>query len=270
MNAVLTLARASITEHVRRKLVLFFFVMSLLAGAGLVYVSLNSDLTSTLVGTAVGLATVLSVTLLQGMATLAAVAVSMNNIGRPFSDGEAMLVLSRPVARWQFALGRLLASMALVVGLCFLLATLLQGVNLIEDRDLGLELWGHWGTQAFNLILLVSITTLMSALMNNPVLAAFVAFFIYSASNAVSSLYLFVTTGRIGGAVGSVVTALWYLTPKRLISPLALEQMERGGNLVGASTVLLIESTELRIAWASAYLLAMIALTFMVVQRKEL
>jgi ABC-type transport system involved in multi-copper enzyme maturation permease subunit len=270
VNAVLTLARAAITEHVRRKLVLFFFVMSLLAGAGLVYVSLNSDLTATLVGTAVGLATVLSVTLLQGMATLAAVAVSMNNIGRPFSDGEAMLVLSRPVARWQFALGRLLGSMALVVGLCFLLATLLQGVNLIEDKDLGLELWGHWGTQAFNLILLASITTLMSALMNNPVLAAFVAFFIYTASNAISTLYLFVTTGRVGGAAGAIVTALWYLTPKRLISPLALEQMERGGNLVGASTMMLIESTELRIAWALAYLLAMIALTFVVVQRKEL
>ena len=74
----------------------------------------------------------------------------MNNIGRPFSDGEAMLVLARPVARWQYALGRLLASMALVVGLCLLLATLLQGVNLIEDRDLGMATvgpLGHSGVQ---------------------------------------------------------------------------------------------------------------------------
>ncbi|HYN98774.1 MAG TPA: hypothetical protein VEU28_03795 [Actinomycetota bacterium] len=270
MNTVLTLARFAITEHVRRKLVLFFGGMSLLAGIGLIYVSLNDDLTATLVGAAVGLATVLSVTLLQGMATLAAVAVSMNNIGRPFSDGEAMLVLARPVARWQYALGRLLASMALVVGLCFLLAALLQGVNLIENRDLGMELWGHWATQAFNLILLVSITTLMSALLNNPVLAAFVGFFIYSASNAISTLYLFVTTGRVGGVGGAIVTALWFLTPKRLISPLALEQMERGGNLVGASSMMLIESTEARIAWAVAYLAVMIGLTFLAVRRKEL
>jgi ABC-type transport system involved in multi-copper enzyme maturation permease subunit len=270
MNAVLTIARSAVTEHIRRKLVLFFGGIALLAGIGLIYVSLNEDLTATLVGAAVGLATVLSVTLLQGMATLAAVAVSMNNIGRPFSDGEAMLILSRPVARWQYALGRLMASMALVVGLCFLLAALLQGVNLIEDRDLGLELWGHWGTQAFNLILLVAITTLMSALINNPVLAAFVAFFIYTASNAVSTLYLFVTTGRVGGVGGAIITTLWYLTPKRLISPLALEQMQQGGNLAGTSSMLLIESSGARIAWAVAYLAVMIGLTFVVVRRKEL
>ncbi len=270
MNAVITLARAAITEHVRRKLVLFFVGMALLAGLGLVYVSLNQDLSANLVGAAVGLATVLSVTLLQGMATLAAVAVSMNNIGRPFSDGEAMLVLARPVARWQYALGRLLASIVLVVGLCFLLATLLQGVNLIENRDLGWELWGHWATQAFNLILLASITTLMSALINNPVLAALVSFFIYTSSNAISTLYLYVTTGRVGGVFGAVVTALWYLTPKRLVSPLALEQVQRSGDLAGASTVLLIESNGLRIAWALAYLAVTIGLTFALVQRKEL
>ncbi|MEX0790091.1 MAG: hypothetical protein WD178_04875 [Actinomycetota bacterium] len=269
MNAVLTLARSAITEHIRRKLVLFFGGMALLAGLGLIYVSLNEDLTATLVGAAVGLATVLSVTLLQGMATLAAVAVSMNNIGRPFSDGEAMLVLSRPVARWQYALGRLMASCALVVGLCFLLAALLQGVNLIENRDLGMELWGHWGTQAFNLVLLVAITTLMSALFNNPILAAFVSYFIYASSNAISTLYLFVTTGRVGGVGGAIITALWYLTPKRLISPLALTQIEQGGDMVGASSMLLIESTGARITWAVAYLAVMIGLTFVMVQRKE-
>ena len=72
----------------------------------------------------------------------------------------------------------------------------------------------------------------MSALINNPVLAAFVAFFIYSASNA--SLHpLPFRHHRAGWAAsaGPIITALWYLTPKRLISPLALEQLERGGNI---------------------------------------
>ncbi len=270
MKTVITLARAAVTEHVRRKLVLFFVGMALLAGLGLVYVSLNQDLSANLIGATVGLATVLSLTLLQGMATLAAVAVSMNNIGRPFSDGEAMLMLARPVARWQYALGRLLASMALVVGLCFLLAALLQGVNLIENRDLGWQLWGHWATQAFNLMLLVSITTLMSALVKNPVLAAFVGFFVYTSSNTISTLYLYVTTGRVGGAFGAVVTALWYLTPKRLISPLALDQIQQSGDLVGASSMMLIQSNGLRIAWAVSYLVATVLLTFALVQRKEL
>ncbi|HEX2180081.1 MAG TPA: ABC transporter permease subunit [Actinomycetota bacterium] len=270
MNPVVTIARASVTEHVRRKLVIFFLALALLAGAGLIYVSLNDDLSSTVQGAAVGLATVLSVTLLQGMATLAAVAVSMNNIGRPFADGEAMLVLARPVARWQYALGRLLASVALVAALCLVIATLLQGVNLIEDRNLGAELWGHWAAQAFNLTLLVAITTLMSALFNNPVLAAFVAFFVYASSSFVSTLYLFVHTGRIGGAARVIITLLWYLTPKTMLSPLALDRLERGGDLSGASSMLLISSTGARIAWAIAYLVVTLGLTFFAVQRKEL
>ena len=270
MNAVLTIARAAITEHVRRKLVLFFLVLVGLAAVGLLYVSLNEDLTRTLVGTAVGLATFFSVNLLQGLSTLAAVALAMNNIGRPFADGEAMLVLARPVARWQYALGRWLGSVALVVALCLLLSLLLQGINLIESRDLGVELWGHWGTQAFNLILLVSISTLMSALIGNPVVAGFVAFLVYASSGLVSTLYLLVDTGRIGGGGAAVITALWYLTPKRLISPLELERLAQGGDLVGASSSMLIESTEARVLWAVAYLLVVLGLTFALVQRKEI
>jgi len=270
LNTVLTIARASITEHVRRRLVLFFGVLVALAAVGLIYVSLSDDLTSTLLGTAVGIATFFSLTLLQGLATLAAVAVSMNNIGRPFADGEAMLILARPVARWQYALGRLLGSAALVVALCLLLVVLLQGINLIEGRNLGMDLWGHWATQAFNLVLLVAITTLMSALFGNPILAAFVAFFVYASSNFVSTLYLLVDTGRVGGVPGAVVTALWYLTPKTLVSPLAMERIAEGGNLVGASTMLLIPSTGARVAWSLAYLAATVALTFVLVQRKEL
>ncbi|HEX2052837.1 MAG TPA: hypothetical protein VHJ78_03790 [Actinomycetota bacterium] len=270
MIAVLTIARAAITEHIRRKLVLFFLVLVGIAGLGLVYVSFNNDLTATLVGTAVGLATFFSVTLLQGLSTLAAVAVSMNNIGRPFSDGEAMLILARPVARWQYALGRLLGSVALVVALCLLLSLLLQGINVIEDRNLGLELWGHWATQAFNLILLIGITTLMSALINNPVVAAFVAFLVYASSRLVSTLYLLVDTGRVGGAGAAVISLLWYLTPKTLVSPLALDRISQGGDIAGASSMMLIESTEARIAWAVGYLLVTLALTFALVQRKEL
>ncbi len=270
MNAVLTIAHASVTEHVRRKLVAFFGILVAMAAVGLVYVSLNNDLSSTLVGAAVGIATYFSLTLLQGLSTLAAVAVSMNNIGRPFADGEATLILARPVARWQYALGRLLGSIALVVALCLLLLVLLQGINVLEDRNLGVELWGHWATQAFNLILLVSLTTLMSALFNNPVLAAFASFFVYASSGFVSALYLLVDTGRVRGVGGAVISVLWYLTPKTLISPLALERMTRDGNPMSAGSMMLISSTGARIAWGVAYLAATIALTFVLIRRKEL
>lgn len=270
MTTVLTIARASITEHVRRKLVLFFAVLVVLATLGLVYISLNDNLNATLGGAAIGAATLLSVSLLQGLSTLAAIAVSMNNIGRPFADGEAMLVLARPVARWQYALGRWLGSVALVFGLCFLIALLLQGINIIEDRDLGLRLWGHWATQAFNLTLLVSLTTLMSAVFANPVLAGFAGFFVYASSGFISTLYLFVTTGRMGGAGAAVITALWYLTPKTLISPLAMDRMAEAGDLAGSTSMMLISTTAGRAAWAAVYLLVTLGLTIALTQRKEL
>ena len=270
MNAVVTIAQASVTEHVRRKLVLFFGILVFLAAAGLLYVSFNEDLSATLVGTAVGVATVFSLTLLQGLATLAAVAVSMNNIGRPFADGEAVLVLARPVARWEYALGRLLGSVALVIALCLVLAALLQGINAVEDRGLGTELWGHWATQAFNLTLLASITTLMSALFANPALAGFASFVLYASSGLVSTLYLLVSSGRVGGLAGAVITALWFLAPKPLISPLAVDRGDEAGNLAGAAGLMLISSSWARLAWGVAYLAAAIALTVAVVQRKEL
>lgn len=270
MSQIVTIARAAVTEHVRRKLVLFFGVLALLATGMLLYVNLNRDLAETFAGLTVGLAAILSLGMLSGMATLAAVAVSMNNIGRPFSDGEASMILARPVARWQYALGRMLGSTALVACLCLVIALLLQGINLMEQRGLGAELWGHWATQAFNLTLLVAITTLLSALFSNPILAGLGAFFIYTSSTVVATLYLLVDTGRVGGIPGAAITLAWYLTPKRLISPLNLRQIDESGDLMGAGTMMLIPSTWLRVLWAVVYLAVTIGATLVVVQRKDL
>ena len=85
---------------------------------GLVYLSFNEQLAGNLTSAAVGLAIAASLVFLPFIATLAAIAVSMNNIGRPFSDGEAMLILSRPLTRRQYALGRLAGSFAVILGLC--------------------------------------------------------------------------------------------------------------------------------------------------------
>lgn len=270
MTAVLTIARASVTEHFRRKLILFFLVIVALITVGLIYLTVNDSLAASLMTAAVGLGTAASLGLLPFIATLAAVAVSMNNIGRPFSDGEAMLILSRPVTRWQYALGRLSASFAVIFGLCAVSALLMQGVRLFEEAGLDSGLWGHWATTAFNLSILASITTLVSSLVNAPVLAAFISYFVYSLSGLVATLYLLVSSSRVGGMAAAVITAAWYLTPKTLVSPLIMREVERVGAAEALPNIMLIPSNSGRVLWAAAYLAVMILLTFLVVERKDL
>lgn len=243
MNAVLTIAQASVTEHVRRKLVIFFLILALLAGAGIVTMGLQRSAGVSLADLLVALI----IRLLPVLTTLAAVAVSMNNIGRPFADGEAMLVLSRPVARWQYVLGRLLASAALVVGLCLVIVLLLQGVNTIVETELGAELWTYWAAQLFNLILLVAITTLMSALFANPVIAAITAFVAYAFSSIIGPLHHLASAGASGGATRTVIAVLYYVSPRTLADD--------------GSTFLV---------WPLVYLAAAILVTMGIVQRKEL
>lgn len=259
MTALLTIARAAVTEHLRRKVILFFAVIALLVAVGLTYLAVAGKSRSALGSALAGLGAATSVSLLPFTTTLAAVTVSMNNIGRPFFDGEAMPVLARPVARWQFAAGKLLASIAVVVGLCIFSALLLQGVGLLGPGGADPALWGYWAVTAFNLTILVALTTLASSIMRSPVLAAFIAYFIYSLSGVASALYLLVTDSQVSGAGAAIVRGFYYLTPRRLLPPSALGQPTAGqpGNGV-------------RAAWAVAYLAVVLALTLAAVRKKEL
>lgn len=268
MNQVLTIAGAAILEHRRRKLVAFFLVVALAVAAGLIYISLNEDLGANLMNAAVGLATVASVGLLPALTVLAAIAVSMNNVGRPFGDGEAALILARPVARWQFVLGRFLGSVGVVAGLCVVMASIATLVGLIGGSDFNPDVWGHWGVTAVNLSVLAAIVTLMSALFGNPLLAAFTGYIVYASSTAVSALYLLVDTGRVTGVPGALITLAWFITPKRLLSPLS----EATANEQGITTLVdsaLLPGNGVRLVWALTYAVVALALSFVIAERKE-
>jgi hypothetical protein len=157
-----------------------------------------------------------------------------------------------------------------ILGLCAVSALLMQGVRLFEVGGLDSGLWGHWATTAFNLGILVAITTLVSGLVNAPVLAAFISYFVYSLSGAVAALYLLVTNSRVGGMAGALITAAWYLTPKTLVSPLRMREVESAGAAAALPGSILIPSTAGRVLWAVAYMAIMILLTFLVVERKDL
>lgn len=268
MNTILTIAGASILEHRRRKLIGFFLLMTLLIVAGLLYLTLDTELGANLVNAAVGMATLASVGLLPALTVLAAIAVSMNNVGRPFADGEAALILARPVARWQFVLGRLLGSIGVVVGLCALMALIATGVGFIDRSGVDPDVLGHWAYTAFNLSLLAAIVTFMSTLLGNPLIAAFSGYLLYAAATPVSALYLLVSNGNITGGPSALITAAWFITPKKLLSPLGrsgAEGPEVGSLIDGA----LLAGNGTRFVWGLAYLAAVVALSFLVAQRKE-
>lgn len=263
MSAVLTVARASVTEHLRRKLVLFFALITIVVAAGVAYLTLSGN-SQTELGVLAGFATAATLSLLPLTTTMAAVAVSMNNIGRPFADGEAMLVLVRPVARWQYAAGRLLASLSVVIGLCLFSAILIQAVTLVDQGNLSAGLWGHWATTAFNLIILVGLTNLVSGLVNAPVLAGFIAYFFYALAGFLPTMYGLVTASGSSGIVTNVVKAGYFLTPRTLTSPLISREA------AGLPERMPLLNTSGRIWWSVAYMALVIAVTIVVVERKDL
>lgn len=262
MNAVLTIASASLLEHSRRKLIAFFVLVSIAVTGVLLYLT-RTEAGEIFFGPD-NRGTLLSLGFMQFFALLATLAVSMGNIGRPFASGEALTVLARALARWQYALGRLLGSLAVVAGMCALMALELQIVQVAAGRsDPGL-LWAHWAITAFNLAVVAAVTTLLSALISTPILVAIIGYFANSAIGGVRFARALVRQAHLTGLVPKMIDLLWYITPKFLNSPLERRQLtadiERvlgGGNSPGLAV------------WAVAYLAGLVALTLVLASRKD-
>ncbi|MGH2773033.1 MAG: ABC transporter permease [Actinomycetota bacterium] len=266
MNQVLTIAAASVREHSRRKLIMFFVGASLILAAGLAYFTLRQG-----EGSPLALPVNLTANRFMGfLALIAALAVSMGNIGRPFADGEAAMLLARPVARWQYAAGRLLASVLVVGGLCALMVVELQAVRLLDGSGISSGLWGYWAVQWFNLTLIVSIATLLSVVIGNPVIVAVCTYFIDQLMSGISFLYRSAELGRIAGEASGVIKFLWYVTPKQLSSALFLRELGAGSAEARQVMEALVGNTATMALWATAYLAGIIALTMALVARKEL
>lgn len=254
MRAAVVIAKASLAEHKRRRLVLFFFVMSVLLTAPIVYL-VRSGQFEQLSGTPRGLVAFASVSALQILALIATLAVSMGNVGRPFASGEALTILARPVARWQYALGRFLGSATAVVVFCLVLGVETAAVQLLAGGSgMGL-LWAHWATFAFNMVVLAAIGTLVSAIASNPMLVAVTTFFAYQSIRAIANVHALVAAGNVEGSAARWFEAAWLVTPKFLPPPGTSGPLETSFGLL---------------AWATAWLAFLAAAAMWVTSRKEL
>lgn len=267
MNRVIHIAAVSVREHSRRKLIIVFVVITLVITLGQIAFFVNFGRGGAVAAT---LSSFLSAGLFARLAFVAALAVSMGNIGRPFADGETALVLARPVARWQYVLGRLASSICLVAALCLLMAIETQAVRVASGHRMSAAMWGYWGIQAYNLTILSALTTLVSVFAASPVLAGVLAFVVDRFAGGVDLLYRMGEVGGLQGGFAGVLRVAWLLTPKTLHTPLAGLAGELGGAAAspvgGAGSV---ENSAGLVAWSLGYLASMISLTIIAARRKE-
>ena len=267
---VLAIAASSIREHSRRKFILFFAVFSLLLMAAMLYATKDSS-AEAVFGPRGEIATFAALGVLEFLAVIAALAVSMGTIGQPFANGEAALTLARPVARWQFALGRYLGSAAVIAGLCLLLAVESQIVEFAGASDFSPMLWGHWGVTAFNLMIVAAMTSVASVFFSAPVLAAVVGFFALQASQIGRVFYTLVRNGFVHGTLAKLFRLAWYVTPKQLPSPLETNQAAATNQMPTGQVIdFVISITPGLVIWAAVWLVGLLALTLYLTQRKEI
>lgn len=267
MNAILTIAGASIREHSRRKLLLVFAIISLALMMAVVFFLLRTNETGGIFGTRRAIVTIASTSFLQLFALIATLAFSMGNIGQPFANGEAALVLARPVTRAQFALGRYLGSAATIMGFCALLGAETQAARIISGQGVSIDLWGHWATLTFNLLVTAAVTTLLSIAFSTPVIAAVLGYLAFEVITGSALAHGLVRSHRVTGLLAKLLEGVWYVAPKFLTSPLVISTTR---NFAGSSpSGLFVPNAPWLVAWASLYLVALLYLIALLVGRKE-
>lgn len=261
VRQILIVSGFTLLQHSRRKLIAFFLIGSAVITLGGIALEATDAQIQVLFGP-FPLHQIIQ-GFLSFFATLAVLAVSMGNFNQSFKEGEATIVLSRPVARWQYTLGRVLASVAIAAGLCIVFAAQVQVVQIVaKASDPGL-LWAQWGIAIFNFSVLVALTSLLSAVIPIPILVAIVAFFAQYLFAGLMGAHRAIEAGALSGWFSKAVEALYYITPKFLDAPVDPATVPADmRSLLGDNSLGLV-------IWAVAYLAAMVVATIFLVNRKE-
>lgn len=264
MRIPLIIAAASITEHRRRKLILVFSIISLLATGLLIYLTRQAS-AEAVFGPEASIGQFITLGFLQFFALIAALAVSMGNVGQPFASGEAQSVLVRPVTRWQFVLGRYLGSVTVIAGLCLLMALESQLVQFIAVQELSADLWWTWAVATFNLSVVAAMTTFASVFFSVPAVAAILGFVGNQIVGASRFVHAIEQTGEVSGTLATIFKVIWYATPKYLTSPFDQIQGQREGVID-----MIVDNTPGLAIWAAAWLVGLVVLSALLSRRKRL
>ena len=237
MNGAFAVARYTVLELSRRRILLVFFVIGILGIAAIgialkiisnvspANVSFSGPNGSTQVDpTKLARLTELTfVTQLIGVvgffALLIAFAIGMTAIYHDLESGAAVGIFSKPVSRLAFTAGKVLAAVAALVVIVGLLSLETRLVMTLFGGGLEGALWVETVAAVANAALLMLIVLALSTWMNN-IIAAVVAF-VY---NFVASIVVALHSQLVGGGLGdnavvkAVLNTAYWLVPHQLRS----------------------------------------------------
>ncbi len=243
MNGTLAVARYTLLELSRRRILLVFFVIGALgiAAIGIVLKIISSVSPISFSGPpgspALDPSQLSRITELQFVtqlmsvisffALLIAFAIGMTAIYHDLESGAAVSIFSKPVSRLAFTTGKVLAavlSMIVIVGLLSLETRL---VMTLFGGGLEGALWVETVAAVANAALLMLIVLALSTWMNN-IIAAVVAFVYNFAASVVVTLHAALSGGGFGSneIVKLVFNVAYWLVPHQLMSD-ARKQLAR-------------------------------------------
>lgn len=153
-------------------------------------------------------------------AVLIAFAIGMTAIYHDLESGAAVGIFSKPVSRLAFTAGKVLAAMAAMIVIVGLLSLETRLIMALFGGGLEEALWVETVAAVANALLVMLIVLLLSTLMNN-IIAAVVAF-VYNVviANVAVTLHQNLVVGNLGdnGFVKTGLDILYWIVPHHLMS----------------------------------------------------
>jgi ABC-type transport system involved in multi-copper enzyme maturation permease subunit len=218
--AILAIARNTFREAARNKVLyslLFFAILLILSALALGELSLHEEVRMT---RDVGLFGI------DLFSVLIAIFVGVNLLYKELDLKTVYTILPKPIARWEFVLGKFLGMMItltiqiVVMGLVLVLTTWLQGGKV--DANLAKALW----LLLMNVTIVTAIAMLFSSF-SSPFLSGFFSLGVFVVGRSVPDIRLLL--GKAGGAASEVLQTITYLLPN-------LHLFYPSGAIIGAET----------------------------------
>jgi ABC-type transport system involved in multi-copper enzyme maturation permease subunit len=236
VNGALAVARYTLLETSRRRLLLVFFILGAvgIAGLGLLLKAFTSAFVfSERVGPGGSAGptreqlqklTELSfvndlISVLGIFSLLIAFAIGMTIIYHDLESGSAVAIFSKPLSRLEFTVGKVLAAVAAMIVIVGLLSIEARLVMYLFGGGLENALWLETVAATANAVTLMLIVLALSAWVNN-IVAAIIGFIYNAVAGVVVTLHLQSMAGNLGDSavLKDLLTVAYWLVPHALLS----------------------------------------------------
>jgi ABC-type transport system involved in multi-copper enzyme maturation permease subunit len=252
VSAALAVARYTLTEMSRRRLLLVFFAIGAIgiAGLGIVLRAFASSFVAVSGGgpgfqgptseqmqklTELSFVTDL-IGALGIFALLIAFAIGMTAIYHDLESGSAVAIFSKPISRLEFTIGKLAAAVVAMIAVVGLLSVEARLVMYLFGGGLENALWLETVAAVANAVTLMLIILALSAWLNN-IVAAIIGFIYNSAAGVIVTLHLQANAGNLGDnqVLKSGLSVLYWLVPHALVSSAPRDIVEQEFEILNSS-----------------------------------